>query len=225
MKNFRYGHCKDIFVKVGDKVKKGDKIATIGTGNGQWSAHLHLDMKNEAFNNPAGYVFGWTKEEVEKIFPDPTKYIKTVLPEFDHYGWKYLELADYSGKKCYHPGVDLNGKGAGNADLGDPIYSACDGKVVFCYNGPDHNGGWGKLLIIEEIQAQKEPESVPVEIYVATPTPEASPASISEATGPSETPANVPHETIPEIPKNDNFLIILIKNLWTKLSNRFWRSQ
>jgi len=221
MKNFRYGHCKDIFVKVGDTIKKGQKIATVGTGNGQWSAHLHFDLKDEAFTSPIGYVFGWTKEEVEQTFPDPTEYIKTVFPEFDHYGWKYLELADYSGKKCYHPGVDLNGPGAGNADFGDPIYSACDGKVVYCYDGAEHNGGWGKLLIIEEIKVEpKQDEVVSIPVKVETP-PEMiidfDKASGQIITAPTYQDLADPKNQLKDLIDSFKYLInLIIKQLWKR---------
>ncbi|MDY0302932.1 MAG: hypothetical protein RBR98_04010, partial [Candidatus Moranbacteria bacterium] len=51
---------------------------------------------------------------------------------------------------------DLNGAGSGNADLNDPINSATDGEVVYIYNGTGKNGGWGKLIVIKEIEEIKE---------------------------------------------------------------------
>lgn len=39
-----YGHCLDLIVKKGQWVKRGDPIATIGTG-GRFLAHLHLVLK------------------------------------------------------------------------------------------------------------------------------------------------------------------------------------
>lgn len=177
MKYFRYGHCKDVYVKVGDKVNKGSLIATVGTGNGQWSAHLHFDVIVQKLTSWASYVFGMSKEQVRAIYIDPAPYVKTVMPEYDHLGYDYLEHANYGTavvpKWCYHPGKDLNGKGAGNADLGDKIYSACDGKVVYCYDGSGLNGGWGKLIVIQEIkEIQKlDTEQTPKIEVVATSMP------------------------------------------------------
>jgi len=40
-----YGHCQEILVHVGDDVRRGQKIATIGTAGGQYFAHLHFEMR------------------------------------------------------------------------------------------------------------------------------------------------------------------------------------
>lgn len=152
MRYYRYGHAKEVFVKTGDTVKKGQKIGTIGDGNGQWSSHLHFDIPKKNLQTWTNYVFGMTKNAVRNLYADPAEFRKTVYPLFDHFGWQYLEKANYSGKYCYHPGEDLNGKGAGHSDKGTPFYSATNGIVVYCYTGTGSNGGWGKLIVIQEIK-------------------------------------------------------------------------
>lgn len=44
-----------------------------------------------------------------------------------------------------HFGEDWNGRGGGNTDLGDPIYSIGDGIVTFAY---DVRGSWGNVVIV-----------------------------------------------------------------------------
>jgi len=44
-----------------------------------------------------------------------------------------------------HFGEDWNGRGGGNTDLGDPIYSIADGIVTFAY---DVKSSWGNVVIV-----------------------------------------------------------------------------
>jgi hypothetical protein len=40
-----YGHVEKILVHPGDDVRRGQVIATVGTGNGRYFAHLHFEMR------------------------------------------------------------------------------------------------------------------------------------------------------------------------------------
>jgi murein DD-endopeptidase MepM/ murein hydrolase activator NlpD len=71
-----YAHCQDIFVKTGDWVKRGDRVATIGNNNGQYYAHLHLEIR-EQVDMPLGG--GYAKEK--EGYLDPTAYIKAHRPK------------------------------------------------------------------------------------------------------------------------------------------------
>ncbi|WP_299251608.1 M23 family metallopeptidase [uncultured Aquimarina sp.] len=65
-----YAHCRTIKVKEGDLVKKGISIGTIGTANGQYLAHLHLELRDDIFMDIGG---GYSKNT--KGYLDPTKFI------------------------------------------------------------------------------------------------------------------------------------------------------
>ena len=58
-----YGHVQSILVNAGEKVHRGQEIATVGTGGGRYLAHLHFEMRE--FVTPfigAGYrkdTKGW----------------------------------------------------------------------------------------------------------------------------------------------------------------------
>jgi len=53
-----------------------------------------------------------------------------------------------------HYGDDWNGRGGGNTDLGDPVYSIADGIVTWAY---DVRGGWGNVMIIR--YAYRDPKT------------------------------------------------------------------
>lgn len=53
-----------------------------------------------------------------------------------------------------HFGEDWNGRGGGNSDLGDPVYSVADGIVTFAYNV---RKGWGNVAIVRH--AYRDPKS------------------------------------------------------------------
>ena len=40
-----YGHVQDMLVHPGETVKRGRQIATVGTANGRYFAHLHFEMR------------------------------------------------------------------------------------------------------------------------------------------------------------------------------------
>ena len=66
-----YAHCDTILIKKGDYVKKGDEIATIGTNNGHYLAHLHLELRNK-IGLPVGG--GYAKDTTGYL--NPTIFIK-----------------------------------------------------------------------------------------------------------------------------------------------------
>lgn len=53
-----------------------------------------------------------------------------------------------------HFGEDWNGRGGGDTDLGDPVYSIADGIVTFAY---DVRAGWGNVAIVRH--AYRDPAS------------------------------------------------------------------
>jgi Peptidase family M23 len=40
-----YGHCDQILVEAGNEVRRGQRIATVGTAGGRYFAHLHFEMR------------------------------------------------------------------------------------------------------------------------------------------------------------------------------------
>ena len=140
------------FVRVGNKVVKHvTPIGTIGTGNGQWYAHLHFSISEGL--TPAqliAYVARWPKNKVETFYRDPRKidFNKMFGKKVDvgNFGYGWLQWIGYG----YHPGVDVNGLGGGNSDFGYAFRSSCDGVVVYEKRTWFKNGGWGNLVVVSE---------------------------------------------------------------------------
>jgi hypothetical protein len=65
-----YGHVDTILVHAGDDVRRGQQIATVGTGGGRYFAHLHFEMRE--FATP---LIGPGYREDTRGWLDPTAFI------------------------------------------------------------------------------------------------------------------------------------------------------
>ncbi|QWX84652.1 M23 family metallopeptidase [Cellulophaga sp. HaHaR_3_176] len=66
-----YAHCDTIYVKEKDYVTKGQQIGTIGNNDGQYLAHLHLELRS-TIGMPVGGGYSSNTEG----YLNPTEYIK-----------------------------------------------------------------------------------------------------------------------------------------------------
>ena|SRR3990167_2203857 len=140
------------FVKKGVRIRRGDLICKVGK-TGTKYAHCHYEVTYQKpdtwtqYTAPGGRVL--TKEQVMARYADPNKWIdktKNIPCKYGNLnGYEYLDVI-YPRTGQLHPGVDIN-DGAGDQDMGNPIYSPCDGEVV--YIGLDE-GGWGSHIWIKE---------------------------------------------------------------------------
>ena len=65
----------------------------------------------------------------------------------DHFGYTYLTPIKSLWRRGFHSGIDCNGKGAGDSDLGQKINAFGKGRVVFASSVI--MPGWGRVIIIE----------------------------------------------------------------------------
>jgi hypothetical protein len=67
-----YGHVKDVLVHAGDNVSRGQQIATVGTANGRYFAHLHFEMRE--FTTP---FIGPGYRENTRGWIDPSGFVRS----------------------------------------------------------------------------------------------------------------------------------------------------
>lgn len=67
-----YAHCDSILVKVGDWVMRGTQIATIGNADGQYYAHLHLEIRDSI-----GMTIGGGYAKDTSGYLDPTHFLNS----------------------------------------------------------------------------------------------------------------------------------------------------
>lgn len=145
-----HAHLKDIYVKVGQRVKHGQTIGTLGGTGNVTAPHLHYEIwKVDPKTRPKtynSYTQGLTKAQVQAIYADPNKYRTDVIPtRFSHFGNKYLVPVSPS---VLHPGIDINGPGN---DTGQEVKAWFDGIVEFVQFS---NAGFGNHVFIREDKEQ-----------------------------------------------------------------------
>lgn len=149
-----FAHMDRNYVKKGQKVIAYTTIiGTIGTGNGQYPAHLHYSISEGLTEDELyRYISHWPIEKVKKYYINPKKYkidFKKMfgrLMDIGNFGYDWLQWIGYG----YHPGVDINGLGGGNTDIGVAFKCPVNGTVVYEKRTWFKNGGWGNLIMIKE---------------------------------------------------------------------------
>ena len=69
-----YGHLEAMFVRVGQAVRRGQKIGTIGSNRGMYPAHLHFEIRHNL-------AIGMQRDTVARTldnWADPTRCSSTV---------------------------------------------------------------------------------------------------------------------------------------------------
>lgn len=150
---------KEVLLKVGMWVKRGDLIGYCGSTGNSSGPHCHYDIRL-SLTEPKSwteYVYGLNKFQIKARYIDPTPYIRDSIPmanSFPRSGWGFLQWA----RSYWHPGIDLNGVN----DLGRPVFSPVEGRVK-CVLGTvwyknwlgkllskNWNAGWGNMVVIEQ---------------------------------------------------------------------------
>ncbi len=65
-----YGHVEDMIKKAGEKVKKGEVIATCGSRGGSTGPHLHMEVRMNQYSGAKEdpfYIFGWWSQMKDRF--------------------------------------------------------------------------------------------------------------------------------------------------------------
>jgi murein DD-endopeptidase MepM/ murein hydrolase activator NlpD len=65
-----YAHLDAIEVRVGDRLRRGERLGTIGTAHGRYPAHLHLELRDREL--PLGHGYGTDR----RGYLDPSAFIR-----------------------------------------------------------------------------------------------------------------------------------------------------
>lgn len=148
-----FAHMDRNFVRKGDKViAYVTPIGTVGTGNGQYPAHLHFSI-SEGLTVDQLYEYNVSNLDfVKKYYRNPKlekvdfKKMFGRVMDVGNFGYGWLQWVGYG----YHPGVDVNGLLGGNSDLGMVFKSSVTGTVIYEKRTWFKNGGWGNLIMVQE---------------------------------------------------------------------------
>ncbi len=86
-----YGHLRDMGVRVGQLVKRGQQIGTIGSNRGMYAAHLHFEIRHNL-------AIGMHRESVDRSltnWADPTAFIKKYRRLNRDWGKSSMPLGTY----------------------------------------------------------------------------------------------------------------------------------
>ncbi|MBZ0286670.1 MAG: peptidoglycan DD-metalloendopeptidase family protein, partial [Anaerolineae bacterium] len=77
----RYAHVDTMLVKVGQRVQRGEQVATVGNAFGQWAYHLHFDLSpTTILESQPQHWPGKNQEAVLKNYIDPRAFIEQNRP-------------------------------------------------------------------------------------------------------------------------------------------------
>lgn len=143
-----FAHLKEIKVKVGDFVYKGQVIGTLGNTGKSTAAHLHWEVQ-KILRSWTSYTSGLNETGVKNLYYNPYEVLADgcVYPLQDGIVSGYDWLAKI-GDDRLHPGLDYNKKGTyGNQDEGENIIAPEEGEVIYSSEG--YNEGWGNHLFLK----------------------------------------------------------------------------
>lgn len=134
----RYGHVEGICVRLGDAVKRGQRIAQVGNANGTMAYHLHFDVARANLEASPGDWPGLDLARLQRDYVDPQAWINSHR--------KQEEEQTMTGKMVVGgtEGDGLNVR-ASNAANGVKIGWLADGEPVSVVT---QQNGWSQIEFV-----------------------------------------------------------------------------
>jgi murein DD-endopeptidase MepM/ murein hydrolase activator NlpD len=85
-----YAHLKSFHVENQEEIKEGQLLGQLGGTGGNWSPHLHFEIRLTNDGGPDKYVTGMTREDVGKNYTDPEKWMNIKIEEEGHLSKKQV---------------------------------------------------------------------------------------------------------------------------------------
>jgi len=97
-----YAHLQDgsMCVKEGERVKEGQLIGLLGSTGGNWTAHLHFEIRLQKFH-PHIYTRNMLIDKVKERYADPINWIEEKIEEEKKNNIVYIRLINYPESNDY----------------------------------------------------------------------------------------------------------------------------
>ncbi len=128
-----YGHLQRILVREGQRIKRGEKVGTIGTAHGRYPAHLHFEIRKDI---RVGMYRSMFPRDFRTYF-DPTQFIMTHQNTGGDSRTAQVPINTFPNQPGFKEAAAVVAKNRSRDDKPSPVTSSGK-RIVYSYGV-----GWG----------------------------------------------------------------------------------